>query len=58
MIVAMHAHGAVFAEAKVDPDLGQLTGNALVENLAAQPVLHVGPPSATESIHETNSIVP
>ena len=32
---AMHAHGAVFAEVKVDPDLGQIRVSRLVGAFAA-----------------------
>src|SRR5260370_21936174 len=34
---AMHAHGAVFAEVNVDPDLGQIRATRLVGAFAAGP---------------------
>jgi xanthine dehydrogenase YagR molybdenum-binding subunit len=37
---AMHAHGAVFAEAKVDPDLGQMRISRLVGAFAAGRVIN------------------
>ncbi len=37
---AMHAHGAVFAEVKVDPDLGQVRATRLVGAFAAGRVLN------------------
>ena len=37
---AMHAHGAVFAEVKVDPDLGQIRATRLVGAFAAGKVIN------------------
>jgi xanthine dehydrogenase YagR molybdenum-binding subunit len=37
---AMHAHGAVFAEVKVDPDLGQIRATRLVGAFAAGRVIN------------------
>src|SRR3981081_4583131 len=37
---AMHAHGAVFAEVKVDPDLGQIRVTRLVGAFAAGRVIN------------------
>jgi xanthine dehydrogenase YagR molybdenum-binding subunit len=39
-IYAMHAHGAVFAEVKVDPDLGQIRVSRLVGAFAAGRVIN------------------
>jgi xanthine dehydrogenase YagR molybdenum-binding subunit len=37
---AMHAHGAVFAEVKVDPDLGQIRATRLVGAFAAGRIIN------------------
>jgi xanthine dehydrogenase YagR molybdenum-binding subunit len=37
---AMHAHGAVFAEVKVDPDLGQIRVNRLIGAFAAGRIIN------------------
>jgi xanthine dehydrogenase YagR molybdenum-binding subunit len=37
---AMHAHGAVFAEVKVDPDLGQIRVSRMVGAFAAGPIIN------------------
>ena len=37
---AMHAHGAVFAEIKVDPDLGQMRTMRLVGAFAAGRIIN------------------
>jgi xanthine dehydrogenase YagR molybdenum-binding subunit len=37
---AMHAHGAVFAEVKVDPDLGQMRATRLVGAFAAGRIIN------------------
>ena len=37
---AMHAHGAVFAEVKVDPDLGQIRVTRLVGAFAAGRIIN------------------
>jgi xanthine dehydrogenase YagR molybdenum-binding subunit len=37
---AMHAHGAVFAEIKVDPDLGQMRATRLVGAFAAGHIIN------------------
>jgi xanthine dehydrogenase YagR molybdenum-binding subunit len=37
---AMHAHGAVFAEVKVDPDLGQIRATRLVGAFAAGTIIN------------------
>jgi xanthine dehydrogenase YagR molybdenum-binding subunit len=37
---AMHAHGAVFAEVKVDPDLGQVRVTRLVGAFAAGTIIN------------------
>ena len=39
-IYAMHAHGAVFAEVKVDPDLGQIRATRLVGAFAAGRIIN------------------
>ena len=39
-IYAMHAHGAVFAEAKVDPDLGQMRVTRVVGAFAAGRIIN------------------
>ena len=36
----MHAHGAVFAEVKVDPDLGQIRATRLVGAFAAGRIIN------------------
>src|SRR5262249_55510863 len=43
---AMHAHGAVFAEVKVDPDLGQLRVTRMVGAFAAHRQSQTGPQPA------------
>ena len=37
---AMHAHGAVFVEVKVDPDLGQMRVTRVVRAFAAGPIIN------------------
>jgi len=39
-VYAMHAHGAVFAEVKVDPDLGQIRATRLVGAFAAGRIIN------------------
>jgi xanthine dehydrogenase YagR molybdenum-binding subunit len=56
-IYAMHAHGAVFAEVKVDPDLGQIRVTRLVGAFAAGRIINLVRPQSDLRRHDLGHVI-